>query len=296
MSRFPYHLGCPIWANPQWAGSLYSRKASRAEFLSQYSQVFNTVEVSSTFYAFPPEETIRTWADVVEPGFRFCLKFPRAISHEKQLKNTATETALFLEIVKILEDADCLGPSFLQLGPDFSAKQFPRLEAYLKQLPSCYPYAVEVRHADYFDNGKHENALNELLRQLNIDRVLLDSRPLFSAPATTEGERHAQGRKPRVPVRFDTTANQPLVRLIGRDNLSTLADCITEWSKITADWIKQGKTPFIFSHTPDDIYAPAFGRMFHRAVCQEEETVPEMPDWPGEAEPVPAKQLRLFEE
>lgn len=294
MSLYPYHLGCPIWANPQWAGSLYTRKAARADYLPQYSQVFNTVEVSSTFYAIPPLETVHRWGDEVQSGFRFCLKFPRVISHDKKLISVGHETTAFLELLKILAEADSLGPTFLQLGPNFSARDFPRLQAYLEQLPTCYPYAVEVRHADYFDGGRHESALNELLTHLQIDRVLLDSRPLFSSPATTKGEQRAQERKPRVPVRFDTTAQSPLVRLIGRDDLSTLIPCAEEWAKVTADWLRAGFTPFVFTHTPNDIYAPAFGRLFHETLQRELHDLPEMPAWPGEAEPTPAKQLKLF--
>jgi uncharacterized protein YecE (DUF72 family) len=294
MLLYSYHLGCPVWASPHWAGTLYTRKATRADFLPQYSQVFNTVEVSSTFYAIPPVETVRRWGDEVHPGFRFCMKFPRVISHDKRLISVGSETLAFLELVKVLHDADCLGPSFLQLGPNFSARDFPRLQKFLEQLPDAYPFAVEVRHADYFDQGKTEAALNDLLRHLGMDRVLLDSRPLFSAPPITEADKGAQGQKPRVPVRFDATGNRPLVRLIGRDDIDSLTPWVEEWSTIVADWIGQGKTPFVFTHTPNDRFAPAFGRMFHEALRQKVATVCEMLPWPGETEPAPIKQKRLF--
>lgn len=294
MLLYPYHLGCPVWASPQWAGTLYTRKANRADYLPQYSRVFNTVEVSSTFYAIPPVETVRRWGEEVQPGFRFCLKFPRIISHDKKLLSVGTETAMFLELLRVLDEADALGPSFLQLGPNFSARDFPRLQRYLEQLPKQFPYAVEVRHSTFFDNSRNESALNEFLKQLGIDRVLLDSRPLFSAPPTTEGEERAQGQKPRVPVRYDATADKPLVRLIGRDDVSALKPWVEEWAKIAAEWIREGKTPFIFTHTPNDVFAPEFGRLFHNTLRRHLDSVPEMPEWPGEAEPSPAKQLRLF--
>jgi uncharacterized protein YecE (DUF72 family) len=294
MLLYSYHIGCPIWANPQWAGTYYTRKATRADFLPQYSQVFNTVEVSSTFYAIPPVETVRRWGEEVQPGFRFCMKFPRVISHDKRLISVGSETAAFLELLKVLDDADCLGPTFLQLGPNFSARDFSRLQKYLEQLPDSYPYAVEVRHVDFFDEGRNETALNDLLKQLGMDRVLLDSRPLFSAPPITESDKGAQGQKPRVPVRFDATANQPLVRLIGRDDIHTLSPWVEEWAKVVANWIRVGKTPFVFTHTPNDVFAPAFGRMFHESLRRQVDTVSEMPAWPGETEPAPLKQKRLF--
>lgn len=294
MLLYSYHIGCPIWASPHWAGTLYTRKASRADYLPQYSQVFNTVEVSSTFYAIPPVETVKRWGDEVQPGFRFCMKFPRVISHDKKLISVGNETVAFLELLKVLNDADCLGPTFLQLGPNFSGRDFPRLQKYLEQLPEEYPYAVEVRHTDYFDSGRYETALNMLLKQMGMDRVLLDSRPLFSAPPITESDKGAQSQKPRVPVRFDATANQPLVRLIGRDDIASLTPWIEEWAKVVADWIREGKTPFVFTHTPDDKFAPALARLFHEALRKELDLVSEMPAWPGETEPAPIKQKRLF--
>jgi uncharacterized protein YecE (DUF72 family) len=224
------------------------------------------------------------------------MKFPRVISHDKRLISVGRETAAFLELLKVLDDADCLGPTFLQLGPAFSARDFSRLQKYLEQLPTSYPYAVEVRHADFFDAGRNESALNGLLKELGMDRVLLDSRPLFSAPPITESDKGAQGQKPKVPVRFDATANQPLVRLIGRDDVSSLTPWVEEWAKVVADWINEGKTPFVFTHTPNDVFAPAFARMFHEAVRRRPGTVSEMPPWPGETEPAPIKQKHLFGE
>lgn len=294
MSESPYYLGCPVWANPGWKGSLYTKAAARADYLPQYSRVFNTVEVNSTFYALPAPETVRRWSEEVETGFRFCLKFPRAISHEKKLKNAERETSAFLNLLSLLQNADCLGPAFLQLGPDFSARDFSDLEAYLDSLPSGLAYAVEVRHRDYFDEGSNEKRLMQILRAKNIDRVLLDSRPLFSAPATTEAERHSQSRKPRVPVRFEPTRDRPMVRFIGRDDLETLTPWIEEWARLVADWIRAGKKPIVFTHAPDDAFAPALGRKFHIALRKELPDLPKMPTWSGETEPQPARQMKLF--
>ncbi|WP_417735153.1 hypothetical protein [Rosistilla oblonga] len=39
-----YRLGCPLWACPDWQGSLYKPGAPAAQWLSQYSRVFRTVE------------------------------------------------------------------------------------------------------------------------------------------------------------------------------------------------------------------------------------------------------------
>jgi uncharacterized protein YecE (DUF72 family) len=119
----PLYLGCPVWACDHWRGSLYMPKASRADWLPQYSTVFHTVEGNSTFYALPNLETAKRWAESVVPGFRFSLKMPRAISHDKRLRNTNEELRAFINVADVLDVHRCLGPSFLQLPPDFSPSE-----------------------------------------------------------------------------------------------------------------------------------------------------------------------------
>jgi uncharacterized protein YecE (DUF72 family) len=153
-----YRLGCPVWACPDWVGTLFSTK-DRKKWLGEYSSVFGTVEGNSTFYGLPAMDTIKRWADSSCDGFRFCLKFPKAISHDRRLIDAEVETELFLDILKVLAEADRLGPSFLQLPPTFSAVEIDRLKSYLQSLPTDFSYAVEVRHADFLIRGR----LNRLL-------------------------------------------------------------------------------------------------------------------------------------
>ena len=35
--------GCPLWAEPAWSGSLYTRGSDADERLAQYSRVFGAV-------------------------------------------------------------------------------------------------------------------------------------------------------------------------------------------------------------------------------------------------------------
>jgi uncharacterized protein YecE (DUF72 family) len=109
-----YYLGCPVWACERWKGSLFTRQAPREKWLEQYSSVFNAVEGNSTFYGLPSLETVRRWATTAQLGFRFVLKFPRTITHEKRLLNAGKETTEFLRILDVLREEDCLGPAMLQ--------------------------------------------------------------------------------------------------------------------------------------------------------------------------------------
>ncbi len=291
----PYHVGCPVWANTRWCGTLYTRSATRDDYLMQYSSVFNTVEVNSTFYGLPTRSTAEKWADSVSAGFQFATKFPRDITHDKRLRNAASETSLFMELLETFRERDCLGPSFLQLPPSFSGSEFPKLQRYLEEWPAKFPIAVEVRHPDYFDDGPVEQRFESLLRERNFDRVLLDSRPLYSAPASDEIEAVSQTRKPKVPHRTSVTGGLPFVRFIGRNDLDRIQPWVEEWAPVVADWIDSGLTPYVFLHTPDDFFAPKLARRFHTELAQHLPELPALPEWPGEKEKeFDFRQKRLF--
>jgi len=294
--KLPYHLGCPVWACAEWVGNLFLSGARKHEFLHQYSMAFNTVEGNSTFYGLPSLDVVRRWCDEALPGFRFALKFPRVISHERQLVQAGVETKAFLSILEILAANDHLGPSFLQLGPSFHGGQMSDLAIYLRELPEEFPFAVEVRHADYFDHGVNERRLDELLQRLQIDRVIFDTRPLFSAPPDDEHEIEAQRRKPQSQLRQTVTAQHPMLRLVGRNDVATAVPWIREWAPIVASWIRDGLDPYIFLHTPHDQHAPEMAREFHDELRKLLPSIPELAPWPGSlsATTIRPRQMELF--
>lgn len=289
-----YHLGCPVWACDGWRGTLFAEKAPRRAFLAQYSAAFDTVEGNSTFYGLPSLETARRWADESVDGFRFALKFPRTISHDQRLVAAARETADFLEVLSVLDEAGRLGPSFLQLPPDFEASRFDVLVLYLRGLPGEWPFAVEVRHESWFDDGPHEGRLDALLREVGMDRVTFDTRALYSAPPSDDWECVSQTRKPLVPLRHTVTGRHPFVRFVGRNDIGSVTRWIEEWADVVADWIDGGYEPYVFTHAPDDRCAPEFARTFHAAIRERLPDTPDLPEWPGEIEAARPVQRSLF--
>ncbi len=287
-----YYLGCPVWSNKEWAGSLLTRKAKPPEFLKQYASVFNTVEGNTTFYALPKPETVSKWLADTPPDFRFCLKFPRTISHDKRLQFAEEETRYFFQLFEPL--APRLGPLFLQLPPSFGPRELPALEAFLDQIPRQYRYAVEVRHIDFFTRPGPEDALNVMLAERDVDRVIFDSRGVHSAtPGFSEAVVKAQDRKPNLPIRTVALAKHPMVRYISHPSFEENQQHFHHWAQTVATWMDQGREPYVFIHVPDDTYAPLFAREFHKTL-QQVKSMPNMPDWPGEVEPPPAEQLALF--
>jgi uncharacterized protein YecE (DUF72 family) len=256
----PLFIGCPVWNCAGWSDSVYPAGTKRPQWLSWYTQMFNCVEGNSSFYAIPTVASARRWACEAAAGFLFCMKFPREISHDRALMNAASPTAHFLLALEELAHGDRLGPTFLQMGPHFAADRFDVLAHYLTNLPREFPWAVEVRHPSWYDSAANESRLDELLTNLNIDKVIFDSRPLNQAPPEDDFEKQAQERKPQTPLRRTATAQYPMLRLIGRNRVELVDSALEDWLPTLIRWLAEGRTPIVFAHTPDDTYAPLMAR------------------------------------
>jgi uncharacterized protein YecE (DUF72 family) len=117
-------------------------------YLAHYSQVFNAVELDSTFYGTPPVERVRQWAASVPDNFKFCVKTPREITHDRRLLQTQPLMTPFLETMRWLGHK--LGAVLIQLPPTFTADQFDTVADFLACLPPDIQYAVEFRHPSWY--------------------------------------------------------------------------------------------------------------------------------------------------
>jgi len=154
----------------------------------------------------------------------------------------------------------------LQLAPSFSPSYFSTLSEFLSKLPREWPWAVEVRHRDWFDTPEWEDRLDAMLSERGIDRVIFDSRPLNAMDASDSTEAASQQRKPKLPLRVQVTGTRPMVRLIGRNDFSEVTEYWDEWAERIAGWISQGFQPWVFTHAPDDKYAPGLVEALHSRV------------------------------
>ncbi|MDJ0839096.1 MAG: DUF72 domain-containing protein [Acidobacteriota bacterium] len=287
----PYYLGCPMWSNKSWTGRFFTRKAKPAEFLKQYSSVLTTVEGNTTFYAVPAAATVLKWRASAAPGFRFCFKFPRVISHDKALRDAQTETEAFFQALAPLHGQ--LGPFFLQLPPHFD--NFTTLRRYLESLPTQFDYAVELRSPRFFRQDALERDLEQMLAALEMDRVVFDTRRLMSLETGDPELKDAQRRKPKTPVRTQALGRYPFLRYVGYPEVERDVEAVRVWTGVVAGWIREGRTPFVFMHqAPDDERAPELCRLFHETLRKELPELPDMPPWPIEKEGPEQEQLSLF--
>ncbi|ASL27511.1 DUF72 domain-containing protein [Azotobacter chroococcum] len=255
----PYCLGCPSWSEAAWRGGLYPDGAPAADYLALYARVFNAVEGNTTFYARPSAATVQRWAQRMPAHFRFCAKLPREISHSADLRLQVTASRAFVELLAPLGGR--VAPFWLQLPASFGPARLGELTDFLARFER--PLAVEVRHPAFFQRGAEERALNRLLRDAGVERLCLDARALFSCRDDTPAVRHAQAKKPRLPVRPAALTAFPQVRFIGHPCLEANDPFMAPWLDKVAAWIEEGRQPCVFLHTPDNRLAPELARRFH---------------------------------
>ncbi|MEM9159897.1 MAG: DUF72 domain-containing protein [Verrucomicrobiota bacterium] len=292
---WPYYLGGPVWSCKDWIGTVFHEGADPKSLLREYAKIFNTVEGNTVFYALPPMATVEKWMAESGQGFRFAMKFPKAISHERRLANAGEETRAFFRVLEALKHGDRLGPSFLQLPPSFNSNHFDILENYLKSLPQDFEYAVEARHISFYDESDNEKRLDDLLSNHNINKVAFDSRPLFSAQAeeADSKETNAQSRKPQTPVRKTVTGQRPFLRYVGRNDIEKNETYIKEWAPVINKWILEGKKPYIFVHAANEAQAPYVARALHNQLRKINPLLPEITDFASDKTAPSSEQQQL---
>ena len=288
-------IGCPIWSFKGWVGNFYPEGTKPGDFLHEYTRRLTTVEGNTTFYAVPAEKTIEGWAAEMPEGFRFCPKLPRTISHAGTLTEHTEEALLFVEIMNGL--GSNLGPMFLQLPPRYSPRQFDDLKSFLGAWPEEYGLAVEVRHLNWFDAPHHE-ALNQLLSEHNMARVVIDTRPIRDLKgdeilrgSVYESLLEARERKPDVPVIPERTADFVFVRYIGHPSMQINLPFLNEWGDFVAKQLHDGLDAFVFCHSPENLTAPWLCRTLHQRVVGQIK-IPPLP-W-DETDTGTFEQGRLF--
>jgi uncharacterized protein YecE (DUF72 family) len=162
-------LGTQGWNYEGWTGSFYPRGASSKELLSLYAKIFDTVEIDSTFYAIPSENSVRGWNQRTPSGFKFSVKLPSEITHKNRLRDSQEHLNQFIERMNLLGEK--LGCVLIQLPPDFSPSEQIALSAFLKSLPSGVRFAIEFRDPGWLN----ERAFAELAAH-NVALTLTDSR------------------------------------------------------------------------------------------------------------------------
>lgn len=275
-----------MWSYGPWQGRFLPRSLSPGDRLSAYATWCNAVEGNTTFYATPSAEVVKSWARQTPADFRFILKMPKPITHEHRLADVAGPLRAFLAAVEPLGER--VHALWIQLPPSFTPADLGALSGFLYRLPREYRYAVEVRHRAFFADPRWEQELEKSLGGVGAEWLTFDTTVLFQGAAASDLELQARASKPRLPRRSRALTSHPLVRYIGRDDADRTAAGWQPWLDTVTGWLREGRSPTVFIHTPDNVDSLGLARRFHDEVRAR---VPELEPLP---EPIPAGPPTLF--
>ena len=180
-------VGTSSWADPGFVEEWYPPGMPARDRLPWYAERFEGVEVNSTFYAIPGEDTVARWAEVTPEGFTFDVKLHRLLSRHaadldslpKDLRDGVDvnprgrvlltpdlERAVaerVLEELAPLSRAGKLSSFLLQLSPAFTPEkhELGELRGLVDAL-APHPVAVELRHRAWVKPEREEETLAAL--------------------------------------------------------------------------------------------------------------------------------------
>lgn len=230
-------IGTSGYNYPEWKGTFYPETLAASKMLPYYAARFSTVEINYTFYRMPTEKLVSGWAAQVSPEFKFTLKAPKRITHEKKLKDTADLVRGFCDVAATLGDR--LGTLLFQLPPFFK-KDLATLTEFLETLPPKAMAAFEFRHESW-----HDDAVYERLKARNVALCVADS-----------SERHT----PLMP-----TADYGYFRL--RDEGYQQAD-LERWAERIAAQATTWRETFIYFKHEDEGKGPDFAMRLTEALLK----------------------------
>jgi uncharacterized protein YecE (DUF72 family) len=232
------YLGCAKWGIPEWIGKIYPPGTKERNFLTQYLQHYNSIELNTTHYKIYGPIAIAKWADKARgKDFVFCPKMYKAVTHRGNLRNKTFLTAEFLR--GIVAFGNHLGPIFIQVSDRFGPKRKEELFGYLRSLPFDLQFFVEVRHHEWFTNVAIRKELFETLKSLKMGAVITD----------TAGRRECCHMVLTLPKAF--------IRFVGNSLHPTDYIRLDAWVERIHSWLDQGlKELYFFMHMHDEASSP----------------------------------------
>lgn len=141
------HVGTSGYNYPEWRGTFYPDDLPARKMFAFYAERFAAVEINYTFYRMPTPKTTEAWRAQAPAGFRYVLKAPKRITHERRLVDCADTLGFFCDSARGLGEHQ--GPLLFQLPPNLRS-DLARLEAFLALIPADVQAAFEFRHDSWY--------------------------------------------------------------------------------------------------------------------------------------------------
>lgn len=165
MTASDIYIGTAGWSIPSVLAGQFGAEGSHLE---RYASRLKAVEINSSFYRPHRRATYERWAASVPDDFRFAIKLPKAITHQRRLRDCGDLLTRFHDEVSGLGEKQ--GPVLVQLPPSLpfdaadATRFFAQLCAGVGGTVVCEP-----RHPSWF------GALaDQLLVDHHVARVAAD--------------------------------------------------------------------------------------------------------------------------
>ena len=239
------YIGTSGWSYKSWEGTFYPARLPKTRQFEYYATQFPTVEINLTFYRLPTPKMVTGWVEKTPAGFLYAIKGSRFITHMKKLLNVGDGLREFFRCLEPLRRR--IGVVLWQLPP-FLKKDLQRLDAFLKQLPKSYNYAVEFR-----DESWMNEEVFALLRRHRVSHVSVSSRGM--------------------PVNLTVTTDLAYVRFHGLEAGAAhnyTAEELQPWADHVQKQMKEGKRAFVYFNNDVSAHAPENARRFMEMVAHAE--------------------------
>jgi uncharacterized protein YecE (DUF72 family) len=137
-----FYVGSAGWNIPRFHRDRFAADGSQ---LQRYASRLNAAEINTSFYRPHAASTYERWAGAVPAEFRFAVKVPKLITHERALLRAREPLARFVDEIAGL--GSTLGPLLVQLPPSF-AFESRRVGRFFNLLRTLHggPVVCEPRH------------------------------------------------------------------------------------------------------------------------------------------------------
>jgi uncharacterized protein YecE (DUF72 family) len=142
----PLRIGTAGWSVP---ARYVAEVPPGGSHLERYARRLNAVEINSSFYRPHQRKTYERWAQATPSGFRFSVKVPKAMTHERRLADCGAPLDRF--VLEVAGLGDKLGACLVQLPPKlvFESSVADRFFRDLRERIDT-PIVCEPRHASWF--------------------------------------------------------------------------------------------------------------------------------------------------
>ena len=166
------YIGCAGWSLSR---AVVPDMPAEGSQLEKYASMFRAVEINSSFSRSHRRDTYERWAASVAPSFRFSVKVPKTITHEKKLVDAHGLMEKFLGEIAGLGNK--LGALLIQLPPS--------LEFEPDVARPFFEWVREHHEGDVFLEPRNRSwftlPANKMLYDLRLGRVAADPTVVQSA-------------------------------------------------------------------------------------------------------------------